>query len=183
MKSLSQLRQHITNYPTQKKIMLTQYKHLLTQFISTRSISTDTQFLFEINKTADWLKKTFEENQFKVQIIKGYDNPIVIAKHTVDTNLDTCLIYGHYDVQPADFSEGWKSDPFTATERNNKLFGRGVVDNKGQVLIHMTAAFQLIKEKKLGYNLIFMIEGNEETGSPLLEKFIHENNEILKSDF
>lgn len=159
------------------------YIELLRQFIQTKSISTDPQFKSGIKNTAKWLESVFQTNGFKTSIMTGYDNPIIIASYQVNPSFKTCLIYGHYDVQPADISEGWNSDPFEAVEKNGKLFGRGVVDNKGQVLIHMVSAFMLIRQRKLGYNLIFMIEGNEETGSPLLEQFIKDNKKLLRADF
>jgi acetylornithine deacetylase/succinyl-diaminopimelate desuccinylase-like protein len=163
--------------------MYDNYRELLSEFISTESISTDTQYLASIEKTATWLEKTFKQNGFKTKKLTGYDNPIVLAFYETNPMYETCLIYGHYDVQPAQVADGWNSNPFEAIEKNGKIFGRGVVDNKGQVLLHMSAAFELIKHRKLGYNLIFMIEGNEETGSPLLEQCIRENKQYLKADF
>ncbi len=160
-----------------------QYKELLKQFLSTKSISTDAQYLPEIEKTAVWLEKKFTENKFKVNIVRGYDNPIVVASYQANPDFKTCLIYGHYDVQPASKEEGWGSEPFDLFEDDIRLYGRGVVDNKGQVLIHIATAFDLIQKNQLGYNLVFMIEGNEETGSPSLGTFLDEHKELLKADF
>lgn len=163
--------------------MFEQYKQLLSQFISFRSVSTDSKFRPEIRKTAGWLRDLLRRQGFTVQLIEGYDNPIVFASYQVDRNRETILIYGHYDVQPAEQNEGWHSDPFVLTEREGRLFARGVVDNKGQLMIHLVNAFNQIKNKTLGYNLKFLIEGNEETGSDKLENFISNYRELLKADF
>ncbi|PJA19228.1 MAG: hypothetical protein COX61_01780, partial [Candidatus Brennerbacteria bacterium CG_4_10_14_0_2_um_filter_43_14] len=163
--------------------MIEQYKQLLKDFVAFQSVSTDTQFQPEIQKTVAWLQRVFGQNGFSVRIITGYDNPLVIASFVYDPALETVLIYGHYDVQPAKVDEGWTSDPFTLTEMNRRLVGRGAIDNKGQVLVHMVNVFAHIKSKTLGYNVKFMIEGNEETGSPLLEQFIASNSALLAADF
>ncbi|MEW5805654.1 MAG: M20/M25/M40 family metallo-hydrolase [Patescibacteria group bacterium] len=163
--------------------MFEQYKQLLQEFIRFKSISTDANFQSEIKKAVDWLKNLFQVNGFQVQVFEGYDNPIVLASYQVDPNLKTALIYGHYDVQPAEKADGWNSEPFELTERENRLFARGAIDNKGQVMVHLVNAFEQIKNKTLGYNLKFLIEGNEETGSGKIEKFIQDNQELLKANF
>jgi acetylornithine deacetylase/succinyl-diaminopimelate desuccinylase-like protein len=162
--------------------MLKTYLSLLTQFITFKSISTDPSYKGEMQKTAQWLKDTFTSHRFTVDIVEGYDNPIVVAKYTADPSYKTCLIYGHYDVQPANITDGWDSEPFTLTQRENRIYARGGIDNKGQVAIHMSAIFELIQQNKLTHNITFMIEGNEETGSPYLSKFIEDHKDKLKSD-
>ncbi len=159
------------------------YLPLLKEFISFKSVSTDRQYKDEILKTVSWLKDKFKENGFKVEIIKGYGNPLVLANIVIDRNLPTALVYGHYDVQPAHKSDGWKSDPFKVYDDSERLYARGVVDNKGQVLIHIATVFELIKKNKLKFNVKFIIEGDEETGSPNIEEFFKENKLKLKSDF
>ncbi|GAB4285397.1 MAG: dipeptidase [Candidatus Dojkabacteria bacterium] len=159
------------------------YKTLLKKFISYKSISTDYSYKGEMMATAEFLKQNFEENGLSVKIVEGYGNPIVIAKYNVSDSAQTCLIYGHYDVQPADKAEGWDSDPFEVFESDERLFARGIVDNKGQVLIHIATVFDLIKEGNLKYNIIFFIEGDEETGSPLMSKFVDDYKNDLACDF
>lgn len=159
------------------------YRELLEQFLKFKSISTDTQYKSEMSATANWLSDKFKANDFAVEIIEGYGNPLVLASYSKLPDAETCLIYGHYDVQPADISEGWDSDPFELAEREGRLYGRGVVDNKGQVLVHIATAFELIKEGKLKYNLKFLIEGDEESGSELLSKFIADYQQQLQADF
>lgn len=147
-----------------------------------RSISTDKAYQGEIKKLVVWLAKQFTQRDFEVEIIKGFGNPIIVASYEVDPQLPTVLIYGHYDVQPADIDEGWDSEPFSFSVRDGRLFGRGVVDNKGQVGVHIATVMQLIKQQRLRYNVKFMLEGDEETGSPLMEKFVRQNLELLASD-
>ncbi len=160
-----------------------QYKKLLKQMLSIKSISTDPIFKPEIEKMVGWLADLFAERGFVVKVVRNYGNPIVVADYLVDKKLPTCLVYGHYDVQPANIEDGWSNQPFELTEKNGRLYGRGVVDNKGQVLIHINSVLELIKEKNLAFNVKFMIEGDEETGSSLMEKFVKDNQGLLLSDF
>lgn len=157
------------------------YKKVST-FLQFKSISQDSKFTPELQKTADWLTDLFKENSFNVKQINGYGAPVVFAEFHVDDSLPTCLIYGHYDVQPAD-ELTWKSDPFILNKESDKFIGRGIVDNKGQILIHITSIIQLIEENNLRFNIKFLIEGNEETGSQYIEKFILDNSDKLKSDY
>ncbi|MFA5748288.1 MAG: M20/M25/M40 family metallo-hydrolase [Candidatus Absconditabacterales bacterium] len=163
--------------------MLAEYYQLLKEFVSFKSISADQNFSDEIKKTAERLKKLFETNGFQSKIFPGYGNPILFATYNLNKSLPTCLIYGHYDVHFADKKEGRKKDPFSLHIGKDKVFGRGVVDNKGQILIHLLNIFHLIKDGKLGYNIIFLIQGDKESGSLGLEKFIVDHKDKLKSDF
>ena len=159
------------------------YVELLTEFVSIKTVSTNPSFKKEIQKSVIWLSSLFKKNNFKVNILKGKEhNPIVIAKYIFNQNLKTILVYGHYDVQPADKKDGWKNDPFKLRKVKNKYIARGVIDNKGQILAHMTAVFSAIKEKTLSSNVIFMIEGNEESGNPFLSKIIEKNKKLLECD-
>lgn len=163
--------------------IFTQYKKQLSEFITYKSISTDKSYKSEIEGVVKWLEDTFKENEFAVNVVHGYGNPIVVARYEVSNLYETCLIYGHYDVQPANKEDGWRSDPFELIEDNGRLYARGVVDNKGQVLIHMATIFSLIKEKNLNQNIVFMIEGDEETGSPKMPQFIKDHAELLNADY
>ncbi|HLD92388.1 MAG TPA: M20/M25/M40 family metallo-hydrolase [Patescibacteria group bacterium] len=159
------------------------YIKLLGQLVSLKSVSTNKKYVGDISATVEWFKKLFIKNNFSVDVIKSKNsNPIIVAKYDVSKNLKTLLIYGHYDVQPAEKSNGWKYEPFKLNKSNTKLFGRGIVDNKGQILIHIITALNLIKDKKLKYNLIFLIEGNEETGNPDMANVIKKYKDNLKSN-
>lgn len=160
-----------------------QYLAYLAEYISFKSISTDSAFNKQLVQTANWLDKLFIIHGFSSQIFSNYGNPIVLASYHVDSSFPTCLIYGHYDVQPADITDGWTSDPFTLRSDGKKLYGRGVVDNKGQILIHMVAIFDLIKRKELGMNIIFIIEGDEESGGADFERFFADYPQYRTADF
>lgn len=170
--------------------MFEKYKKLLGEYVAFKSISTDDAFKYEMLKTASWLTETLQNYGFKAKLLKGkFCNPIVFAEYVVDKKFETVLIYGHYDVQPAERNDGWQSDPFKLTEIGNgnkiknKLLARGVVDNKGQNLIHIIAIGELIKQGKLKYNVKFMIEGNEETANPDIPTIVAKNKKLLQSDY
>ncbi len=160
-----------------------EYKKLLAEFIKFKSVSTDEKYKPDIEKTAKWLTHIFAQNGFTGHIVRGYGNPIVVARYTVHPLKKTCLIYGHYDVQPAEVKDGWKKDPFTLREEKGRLIARGAVDNKGQIAVHMATIFSLIKSGKLEYNVVFLIEGDEESGSSDMAKFIRDNKKLIESDF
>src|SRR3989344_9309709 len=163
---------------------INEYKRLLKQYIAFKSISTDKKFKSEMDKTVSWLSKLLKANKFKVKILKGPNtNPVVFAEYIASKNFETVLIYGHYDIQPAEHKDGWTKDPFILFENKGKLFALGVVDNKGQNLIHIFTVINLIKENALGYNIKFLIEGNEETANLDMEDIIKKNKKLLKSDY
>ena len=162
--------------------MLATYKQLLKEYIAFKSISTDSEYEKDIHATAEWLQKLFENSGFQAKTITGYGNPLVIAEYITDPTKRTILFYGHYDVQPANEKDGWHSDPFSLTERKNTFYARGVADNKGQTLIHIATVLQLIKEKKLGFNVKFLMEGDEETDAGYLPKFLRDHQKQLRAD-
>lgn len=163
--------------------IIKRYKKLLSEFVSFRSISTDSSFKPEIVKAVEWLSKLFTNEGFRIKLLTGKKcNPVLFAEFN-NKSKETILIYGHYDVQPAEMNEGWDSEPFTMIEKENTLYARGILDNKGQILIHMLSVFKLIKEKQLGYNIKFLIEGNEETGNDDMREILEKNKKLLKSDY
>lgn len=124
-----------------------------------------------------------QEHNFAVDIISGYGNPIVLGSYIHNDTLPTCLVYGHYDVQAAERDDGWKYDPFSLHLGKDKIYGRGVADNKGQFLIHLVNIFSLIKEKRLGYNIIILLAGDEEVGASHFHRFLMDYKPRLQSDF
>src|SRR5258706_4814199 len=158
--------------------MIDQYKKLVNELISLQSVSADTSRKEDCVNTAEWLSAFLKNAGFKSQIFEGYGNPIVVASLEIDSSFETCLIYGHYDVQPASKEDGWDNDPFEVIEKNGKLFGRGIMDDKGQFFVHLITLSNLLRDKKLKYNIKLIFEGNEETGSPFIEKFIQDNKDI-----
>lgn len=160
------------------------YKSKLTEIIHFKSISTDNKYKPEIQKTVVWLKNLFMQNNFKVETWEGNTcNPIIFATFEVPENAKTVLVYGHYDVQPAKREDGWAEDPFSLTEKDGRLYARGIVDNKGQFMIHVYTILELIKQNRLKYNVKFLLEGNEETANEDLGKLIIENKDKLETDY
>ena len=121
----------------------------------------------------------------QVEIFKTNGHPIVYGECLIDSNLPTVLVYGHYDVQPADPIDLWHQDPFepviktTEIHPEGAIFARGACDDKGQMFMHFKA-FEVMKDAgEIPCNIKFMIEGEEEVGSMNLEPFISEHKEKL----
>jgi acetylornithine deacetylase/succinyl-diaminopimelate desuccinylase-like protein len=108
--------------------------------------------------------------------------PVVFGSKLVDEKLPTVLVYGHYDVQPVEPLELWESPPFEPEVRDGKIYARGADDDKGQLFMHVKAFELMNKTGTLACNVKFMIEGEEEIGSPSLKKFCVENKDLLDAD-
>jgi acetylornithine deacetylase/succinyl-diaminopimelate desuccinylase-like protein len=117
-----------------------------------------------------------------VEICKTAGYPVVYGEKIIDPEKPTVLVYGHYDVQPADPLELWNSPPFEPVIRDGKIFARGACDDKGQFYMHVKAFELMMQLGTLPCNIKFMIEGEEEVGSAHLETFIKTNKERLKAD-
>ncbi len=165
----------------------------LGEYINFKSISTDSAYLGEIEKTVFWLKSYIEKIGGNVELFqRGKTNPVILGDFVVGTKLPTVLVYGHYDVQPGEKEDGWTTeDPFKVEtkilpvkdSKNERLVARGVVDNKGQNFIHLFTICKLFKEGKLKYNVKIMLEGNEESGNPDLPFILKENKDKFKCDY
>ena len=163
--------------------MLAQYYHILKDIIAYKTISSESQSFPEMQAMSQYLAKLFQENDCEVDVVTGYGNPIVLASYIHNPKLPTCLFYGHYDVQAADKSDGRRYDPFSLHLGKEKIYGRGVADNKWQFLIHLLTIFDLIKHKNLCYNIKFILEWDEESGSSQFARFVTDYKEQIKSDF
>lgn len=161
----------------------------LFEFIKIPSVSADLSFKKDVLKAASFLEQNLKEigvDNVKLFPTDGY--PIVYGEKIIDINLPTILVYGHYDVQPADPYELWDSDPFnpiikqTDIHPDGAIFARGSCDDKGQMFMHVKAFEAMYKSGELSCNVKFMFEGEEEVGSKNLEKFVRSNVEILKAD-
>jgi acetylornithine deacetylase/succinyl-diaminopimelate desuccinylase-like protein len=117
-----------------------------------------------------------------VTIYETEGHPIVYGAIIVDPSFPTVLVYGHYDVQPADPLELWHSGPFEPTIIDGKIFARGACDDKGQFYMHVKALEMMTKTNTMCTNIKFVIEGEEEIGSPNLASFVKANKELLKAD-
>ncbi|MCL2416329.1 MAG: dipeptidase [Bacteroidales bacterium] len=132
---------------------------------------------------AEYLKKSLlEAGVDKAEVMPTKGNPVVYAEKIVDPKLKTVLVYGHYDVMPADPIDLWKSPPFEPEVRDGKIYARGANDDKGQLFMHAKAFEFMIKTNQLPCNVKFMLEGEEEIGSPNLEAWCVEHKEMLKAD-
>lgn len=118
----------------------------------------------------------------KAVIYETPGHPIVYGEKITDPSWPTVLVYGHYDVQPADPLELWHSAPFEPSIRDGKIFARGACDDKGQFYMHVKALEVMVNNNLLKTNIKFCIEGEEEIGSPNLAKFVESNKELLKCD-
>ena len=155
------------------------YLSLLEKFCNQPSISIEDVGMEDM---AELVKETLIELGAKVELISTAGYPVVFGE--IDNQAaKTILFYNHYDVQPVDPLEQWESDPFKTTRKDGRMFARGVVDNKGTFLARICAIDAYQKTYgKLPVNLKFMVEGEEEAGSPNLEKFITSNEDKLQCD-
>jgi acetylornithine deacetylase/succinyl-diaminopimelate desuccinylase-like protein len=161
----------------------------LFEFIKIPSVSADMKFKDDVLKAASFLENNLNQiGADNVQIFPTEGHPIVYAEKIIDPSLPTVLVYGHYDVQPADPYELWDSDPFDPVVKKTKIhpegaiFARGACDDKGQMFMHLKAFEAMYKSGELSCNVKFMFEGEEEVGSSNLEKFVRSNVELLKAD-
>lgn len=147
------------------------------------SVSADPKFHGDVLKAADFLKTRFEEVGLdNVELCPTAGNPIVYGEKIIDPSLPTVLVYGHYDVQPADPYELWDSPPFEPVIKNEKIYARGACDDKGQVYMHVKALELMNLDGGLPCNVKVMVEGEEEIGSSNLGIFVRANKEKLKAD-
>ncbi len=136
-----------------------------------------------IQETADLLQSWLEELGFEAEQKPTEGWPMVMGRRIEDESLPTVLLYGHYDVQPADPLDLWESPPFEPTVRNGRLYARGVGDNKGQHTAHLFAIESLLAvHGKLPCNVIFMLEGEEEVGSPNIASFMAKHKDEIDAD-
>ncbi|MGB4594542.1 MAG: dipeptidase [Anaerolineaceae bacterium] len=152
-------------------------------FLRIPSVSTDPQHKADMGRAEAFLTNLLSSLGLSVQSFQTPIHPIIYAEK-LDAGADakTLLIYGHYDVQPADPLEEWVTPPFEPTIRGENLYARGASDMKGQVMACLTALEAVVKTSTLPINVKFLIEGEEEIGSPSLDHFINTHRELLKCD-
>jgi acetylornithine deacetylase/succinyl-diaminopimelate desuccinylase-like protein len=147
------------------------------------SVSADSRYKQDVRKAAEFLKERLSDAGVdKVEICETKGHPIVYAEKMVNPSLPTVLVYGHYDVQPADPVNLWTSPPFEPVIKDGKIYARGSCDDKGQVYMHVKAFEIMMKQNLLPCNVKFMVEGEEEVGSDNLGIFVKENKSKLKAD-
>lgn len=147
------------------------------------SVSADASFDADVQKTAEVVKQSLEKAGVDfAEICETAGHPIVYGEKIIDKNLPTVLVYGHYDVQPADPIELWTNPPFEPIIKDGYIYARGSADDKGQMYMHVKAFEFMVKNNSLPCNIKFMIEGEEEVGSVNLGIFVKANKEKLKAD-
>jgi acetylornithine deacetylase/succinyl-diaminopimelate desuccinylase-like protein len=163
-----------------KESFLSAYKEIL----AIPSISTDQTNAADIRRAAEWMAAQLRTlGMQKVQLFQTARHPIVYGEWLEALGAPTVLIYGHYDVQPVDPLDLWKTSPFEPTVLGENIFARGASDMKGQAVITLKAVESLVRTGGLPVNIKWLFEGEEEIGSPNLETFIAGHKELLACDF
>lgn len=147
------------------------------------SVSADPAFREDVFRTADAVANSMKAAGLdKVEVLPTPGFPVVFGEKIIDNTLPTVLVYGHYDVQPADPYELWHSPPFEPVIKDGKIYARGACDDKGQMYMHVKAIELMLKHNALPCNVKMIVEGEEEVGSNHLGDFINEYKEKLKCD-
>lgn len=155
----------------------------LFDFIRIPSVSAKAENKEDMVKCAEFVKKSLlDAGADTAEVFTTAGHPIVFGEKKVDDSLPTVLIYGHYDVQPAEPLDLWKSPPFEPEIRDGKIYARGADDDKGQLFMHVKAFEMMNNMSELPCNVKFMIEGEEEVGSSNLESFCTNNKEMLAAN-
>jgi acetylornithine deacetylase/succinyl-diaminopimelate desuccinylase-like protein len=147
------------------------------------SISANSEHKGDMIRCAEAVKQSLlDAGADLAEIHETAGHPIVYGEKMVNPSLPTVLVYGHYDVQPADPLELWHSGPFEPVIKDGKIYARGACDDKGQFYMHVKALEVMVKNNALKTNIKFCIEGEEEIGSPNLGKFVASHHHLLKAD-
>src|SRR6202167_794806 len=156
----------------------------LIEFLRIPSISADPAHAADVRRNAEYLAAAARTAGFQhSEIIETKGHPAVYAERMVDPKLPTALIYGHHDVQPVDPLDEWRTSPFEPEVRDGNLYGRGAVDDKGQVWMHLKAVEALLAVRsELPLNLKMIVEGEEESGSVHFEDIVEAEQQRLAAD-
>jgi acetylornithine deacetylase/succinyl-diaminopimelate desuccinylase-like protein len=147
------------------------------------SVSAKSEHKNDMRRCAELVKqRLLDAGADKAEVMETDGHPVVYGEKIVDASKPTVLVYGHYDVQPADPLELWHSGPFEPVIKDGKVYARGSADDKGQFYMHVKAMETLIQTNSLKNNIKFLIEGEEEVGSPNLGKFVGQHKDMLKAD-
>ena len=156
----------------------------LKEFVRHPSVSTDPCYRDGMRGAQRFVSDLLGSLGFAVEVVPTGLHPIILAQRAGDPGWPHIIIYGHYDVQPPDPLDLWRTPPFEPMEREGRLWGRGTADNKGPLMTHITAVGRLLeKHPRLPLRLTFLIEGEEETGSPSFLPFLEKYRHRLDGDF
>ncbi len=159
------------------------FEQELCQLLRIPSVSTDPAYREEIKRASEWMADHLHRLGFTTEIVPTGGHPIVVAESPPVEGAPSVLVYGHYDVQPPEPLDEWTSPPFMPTCRDGNLYARGAADDKGQMLTHLFSAEAWIAVNSgPPVNLKYLIEGEEEVGSPSLGQFVAEQAERLACD-
>ncbi len=155
----------------------------LCELLRIPSVSTKDENRTDIQRAARYVvDKLTSAGADNVAIMPTEGHPVVYGEKVIDPKLPTILVYGHYDVQPAEPLDQWNSPPFEPTIRDGKIYARGATDDKGQMYMHVKAFEAMMATHSLSTNVKFLIEGEEELGSPSLGTFCRNNRALLAAD-
>lgn len=147
------------------------------------SISAKSELKEDMRRCAELVRqRLMDSGADKAEVMNTDGHPVVFAQRIIDPSKPTVLVYGHYDVQPPEPLELWHSGPFDPLIKDGKVYARGSADDKGQFYMHVKAMETMVKTDSMETNIKFLIEGEEEIGSPNLGKFVAEHKELLKAD-
>ena len=154
----------------------------LRQYVQFPSVSADSKFANGVQGAREFACARLEELGFDVNLVPTPIHPIILGTRG-DPSWPRLVIYGHYDVQPPDPLDLWSSDPFAAVERGGRLYGRGAADNKGPQIVHMAALARVLRDiTDYPIHITYLIEGEEEIGSPSFRGFLEEHKNKLRGD-
>ena len=157
---------------------------VIQEYLHYPSVSTDPAYKDGMEGARSYISNLLESIGCSVEVIKTPLHPIILATLNGDASWPHLIIYGHYDVQPADPFDLWTSPPFEPKIRDGRIYARGAADNKGPLLVLISAVARLLdKHRKLPLRITFLIEGEEETGSPSFAGFLNEYKDRLRGDF
>lgn len=180
IKNQNNMPHHIQHYISENR---QRFLSELFELMKIPSISSKSEHKSDMFKAAEYLKDLlFSSGATVAEVCQTDGNPVVYAEKVINPSAQTILVYGHYDVMPAEPLEEWITPPFEPVIRDGKIFGRGANDDKGQLMMHIKAFEYLVNSGELKLNVKFLLEGEEETGSPSLKKWISENKDKLKAD-
>ncbi len=160
------------------------FKQEMIALLAIPSVSTQPEHNADVERAAEWIAAHMRRiGLTTVEIHPTAWHPVVYGEWLgAGPNAPTVLVYGHYDVQPAEMADGWHSDPFTPTERDGKIYARGAIDSKSNVMAQMKAAECYLQSGKAAVNIKLMFEGDEESNSGAIAGFVADHKERLKAD-
>ncbi|HBT76709.1 MAG TPA: dipeptidase [Planctomycetaceae bacterium] len=159
------------------------FQELLFEWLRIPSVSAIPECKGDVHRAGQWLQDYFTSLGLTSELIRTEGHPLVYAETPPVSGAPVVLVYGHYDVQPADPLERWDTPPFEPTERDGNIYARGASDDKGQLLTHVFAAEACMQGgKRLPFQIKFIIEGEEEVGSASLSKYLKENRKKLAAN-